>query len=220
MQFCTACGAPSAHGAAAVAPPAQPAAPTPPAEPAASAASAAPAASSGPSAVKIVLIVVVILIGLGILAVGAFGFMVWRVAHTINQAVHVSDSGKQATITIPGANGGTFSTNPSKTYSASELGTDIYPGAQAGHGGMTMNLPTGSMVTALYVTSDSKDKVLDFYKSRFGSAASVVDTADGAVLTLAKSQQESVMVTITAKPSADDGKTQIAIVHTKTNKPS
>lgn len=196
-QFCTACGAPSAAGGAVVAP-AQP---------------VAPQASSGSSAVKIILIIVAIFVGLGIIGAGAFGFMVWRVS----RAIHVSGPGGQVTMSTPS---GSYTANPSKTYSASELGTDIYPGAQPGHGGMTMDLPTGSMVTAVYVTSDSKDKVLDFYKSKFGSAASVFDTADGAVLTLTKSQQESVVVTITAKPSENDGKTQIAIVHTKSNKPS
>ncbi len=34
-----------------------------------------------------------------------------------------------------------------------------------------MSVPTGSVVTAVYVTSDSKDQVLDFYKSKFGSDA-------------------------------------------------
>ena len=98
--------------------------------------------------------------------------------------------------------------------------TDIYPGAEPGHGGMTMELPTGSMVTSLYVTSDSKDRVLSFYKIRMGSAASIIDSEDGAIITLPKGQQESVVATITAKPSESDGKTQIAIVHAASNKSS
>ncbi len=98
--------------------------------------------------------------------------------------------------------------------------TDIYPGGEPGHRGMTMDLPTGSMVTALYATSDSKDRVLSFYKARMGSAASIIDTEDGAIIALPKGQQESVVATITAKPSESDGKTQIAIVHTTSNKSS
>jgi hypothetical protein len=85
---------------------------------------------------------------------------------------------------------------------------------------MKMDLPTGSMVTAIFLTSDSKEQVLDFYKTTMGSTASVIDTEDGAIITLAKSQQESVMVTITAKPSENDGKTQITIVHTTSTKSS
>ena len=85
---------------------------------------------------------------------------------------------------------------------------------------MRMELPTGSMVTGVFVTSDSKDQVVAFYKTKFGSGASTFDTSDGAILTLPKGQQESVMVTITAKPSQNDGKTKVVIVHTKNNKAS
>lgn len=52
------------------------------------------------------------------------------------------------------------------------------------------------------------------------SAASIIDTEDGAIIALPKGQQESVVATITAKPSEHDGKTQIAIVHTTSNKSS
>jgi hypothetical protein len=195
-QFCGSCGAPAAAGTAV-------AAPLPPA--------AAPA-SSGSSAVKIILIIVAIFVGLGILGAGAFGFMVWRVS----RAIHV-DGGGQVTLQTPE---GKVTANTTETFTASDLGTDVYPGAQSGHGSMRMDLPSGSMVTGVFVTSDSKERVLDYYKSKFGSAASVVDTPNGAVITLPKSQQESVMVTITANSSQYAGKTQLAIVHTKTNKAS
>jgi hypothetical protein len=194
-QFCTACGTPLAAGAAVVAP-AQP---------------AAPSASSGSSTVKIVLIIVAIFVGLGILGAGLFGFAVWRVS----RAIHVSGPGGQVTMSTPG---GTFTANSNEIYSASELGTDIYPGALSGKGSMRMSLPNGSWVTAVYLTSDSKDQVIAFYKSRLGSQASVFESADSAVLSVNKGQKESVMVTVTAKPSENNGKTQIAIVHTVNNK--
>jgi nitrate reductase NapE component len=196
-QFCTACGAPSA-AAAAVGSSAQP---------------AAAQDSSGSSAVKIILIIVAIFVGLGILVAGAFGFMAWRVA----RAFHVSGPGGQVAMSTPG---GTITANSTETYSASELGVDLYPGALSGKGGMRMSLPTGSMVTGVFVTSDSKDQVVSYYKGKFGSDASVFETGEAAVLTLTKNPQETVMVTVTAKPSENEGKTQIAIVHTKSNKPS
>ncbi len=89
--------------------------------------------------------------------------------------------------------------NTTETYTAAELGTDIYPGAQSVKGGMRMELPTGSMVTGVFVTSDSKDQVVAFYKNKFGSGASTFDTADGAILTLPMGDKESVMVTVTAR---------------------
>jgi nitrate reductase NapE component len=196
-QFCAACGAPAAAGSA-VAGSVQP---------------AAPPARSGSSAVKIILIVVAIFVGLGILGAGAFGFMVWRVA----RAVHVSGNGDQMTMSTPG---GTVNLNATATYSAADLGTDIYPGAEPVKGGMKMSLPTGAMVTGIFLTTDSKHQVVDFYKGKLGSAASVMDTQDAAIITLGRGQQESVMVTITSKASQNDGKTKIAIIHTTNTKPS
>lgn len=196
-QSCTACGTPVALAAA----------PPVPVQP-------APApAKSGTSALKIVLIVVAIIVGLGMIGAGAFGYFVYRVAH----AIKVSSSGGQITLPTPG---GTITANSSENFSASDLGTDIYPGAQPGKGSMRMTLPTGSMVSAVYVTSDSKDQVLAFYKSKSGSNAAVIDTSSGAIVTVNKTDQDSVLVTITASPSEYDGKTQIHIVHTTNTKAS
>jgi hypothetical protein len=85
---------------------------------------------------------------------------------------------------------------------------------------MKMDLPNGSMVTGIFVTSDSKELVVEFYKGKLGSGASVYNTANGALLTLNKGNQESVMVTVSANSSQDGGKTRISIVHTKNSKPS
>ena len=167
---------------------------------------AAPA-KSGSSAVKIILIIVAVIVVLGILALGAISYVGYRVA----RAVHVSGPNGQVSINTPG---GTITANPSQTYTAAELGTDIYPGAQSTSGGMKMSLPTGSMVIGSFLTSDSKQQVIDFYKGKFGSQASVFDTADGAMLTQAVSKQESVMVTVTANQTRDNGKTRITITHT------
>jgi len=193
-QFCTSCGA---------AAPAQPAAVQPTAAP----------AKSGGSAVKIILIIVAIVAFLGLLALAG----VMYACHRVTQAIHVNNNGGQVTLNTPK---GKVDLNTTETYSASDLGTDIYPGAQSVHGGMRMELPTGSMVTGVFVTSDSKDQVLAFYKTKFGSAASTFDTNDGAVITLPMGDKESVMVTITGKPSENEGKTKIVIVHTKNNKAS
>lgn len=195
-QACASCGTPALA-------PLATAVPTPPA--------AAPP-TSGNTAVKIVLIVVAVVVGLGIIGAGAFGYFVWRVAH----AVHVSGSGKDVTVNTPG---GSISANTGESLSASELGADVYPGATTGKGGMRMSLPSGSMVTGVFVTSDSKDQVVAFYKGKLGGEASVIESGDSAVITATK-ENESVVVTVTANSSEYEGKTQIAIVHTKSNKSS
>lgn len=169
--------------------------------------------AGGSSALKIILIIVAVFVVLIMMVVGVIGYGVWRVS----RAVHVNRSTGETTINTPG---GTFSSNPSQKFTADELGTDIYPGAQTAKGGLRMTLPTGPVVSANFLTSDSKDQVVAFYKERFGGQAMAMDTDDGAILTVNKSKQDSVMVTITQKPSQADGKTQIHIMHTINNKGS
>jgi ribosomal protein L40E len=196
-QACTACGAPQMAAAAYPVP------------------AAAPPARQGSSALKIVLIIVAIFVGLGVLGAGAVSFMVWRAAHAIRMAAN----GEKLSLNVPG---GSFSAGGGETFTSSDLGADIYPGAsQLRDGSMRMTLPTGAMVSAGYVTSDSKDQVVAFYKSKFGANnVTAFDSADGSVITYAKSQQESVVVTVSSSPSQYDGKTQIHIVHTTANKSS
>jgi hypothetical protein len=172
---------------------------------------AAPA-TGGSSAVKVILIVLAIVVGLGILGAGAVGFMVWRVAH----AIHTSAKNGEFSINTPG---GTLSAGAASHFTAAELGTDIYPGAEATKGGMRMNLPSGSITSGVFVTSDSKEQVVSFYKQKLGSDASVFDAADSAMITLKKGEHETVMVTVSNRAGENDGKTKISIVHT-TNKGS
>jgi len=202
-QFCTACGAPAG---AAAAPSAAPYMPPPGAQPV-----PASPGSGGSSAVKVILIVVGVLVGLCILGACIFAFTIWRVAH----AVHVEGHGDKVTLHTPG---GTFSANNSTTYSAADLGIDLYPGAEGQHGGSKIETPNGSVMTGVFRTSDSKDQVVSFYKSKMGSGASVYDTSNGALLTVNKGDHESVMVTVNADPSQHDGKTQITIVHSHSTK--
>ena len=184
-------------------------APPPPVyPPAAVGTSGARSGGGGSTAVKIVLIIVAIFVGIGILGASIVGYGIWRVTHAIRVANHGGN------ITIPGSGGGSFSVNSSQRFTASELGTDIYPGATTTQGGMRMSTPSGSWITAIYVTSDSKDQVLNFYKSKFGSDSALMETNDAAILTLKKGEKETVMVTISARPNEDNGKTKISITHT------
>jgi hypothetical protein len=172
---------------------------------AAAATQAAAPDKSGSSAVKIILIIVAVIFGLGILILVGGVFAVRHFVHNI------TGPDGQMSIQTPE---GKVNVNTSQTFTAAELGTDPYPGAQATRGGMKMNLPGGSMVMGSFLTSDSKQQVIDFYKAKFGSNTAVMDTADGAIITMPKSKQESVMVAVTANQSRDNGKTRIVITHT------
>jgi len=230
--FCTKCGAPvTAAGSMPSVPPSSyippasnapssytppvsnaPAAYTPPAytpPPAGSyapVAAAAPPAKSGGSALKIILIIVLVFVGLGVLSAGLFGYFVYRAS----RMVHVSGNGKTVALSVPG--GGTFSAGDADV-TASDLGVDPYPGASQQKGALKISTPKGSQITVAFETSDAPDKVVDYYKSKLGSGASVMQSDKGAMLMLADdTKKNSVMVTVGTNDS--DNKTTIVIVHT------
>jgi hypothetical protein len=173
---------------------------------------AAPVKSGG-SALKIVLIVLAVLVGLGILGAGAVGFTVWRVA----RAFHVNSHNGQVTLNTPS---GSVTASNASNFTAEELGTDIYPGAQPAPGGMRMNLPTGSVVSGVFLTTDSKEQVVAFYKSKLGSQASVYDGGHSAMISVKRPSHDNIMISVSSRESQNDGKTKISIVHTKSNRPS
>ncbi len=202
-QSCASCGAPVA-GAAAAFPPVQLVAGMPVAVP----------PKSGSSALKVVPIIVAVFVGLGLIVAGAFGYYVFLFA----QDERVAESDKHISVNVPCAGG--FSASTSETFSAADLGAYIYPGATQVEGGVRTTLPTGTTITAVYVTCDSKDDVARFYKHKFGSDASLMMASGEWIVSLKKSDQDSVMVTITENSSEAGGKTRITIVHTTTPKPS
>ena len=196
QQFCSSCGAAADPGGAA-------AVFVPPV--------GAPA-KSGSSTLKIILIVVAVIFGLGILGIGALVLAVYGIAkHT-----HVDSSGRM-TMSTPA---GTITTTPSANLRASDLGVDIYPGAQSTRGGIKMEMPSGSSVTGVFLTSDPPAQVAAFYKDKLGSSASVTSIFGNTIIHLKTGEQEFVQVTITANPSLDNGKTKITIQHMKNTKTS
>jgi hypothetical protein len=173
---------------------------------------AQPVPTGGGSALKIILIVIGVFVALGILGASIFAYTIWRAT----RGIHVDSNGDKVSISTPG---GTISTDASKTFSSSDLGVDPYPGATNGHGGSKMDTPSGSLTTSILLTSDSKDKVVTFYKDKLGSAASVFNLPTGAMISAKKPNHESVMITVSAASGSDNGgKTQITIIHTKSNK--
>ena len=80
-------------------------------------------------------------------------------------------------------------------------------------GSMNMKTPTGSMVTSVFTSSDPVDKIVDFYKSKLGDQASIVQTGNGTMLSGGEKDKNSVMITIT--PQANLSK--IVIIHITNN---
>jgi hypothetical protein len=192
------------------APPPQTAAPVPPAaysQPGAYA--AAPPKSGG--ALKIVLIVIAVFVGLGILGAAGIGFAVWRVAKTATTDAKGNVS----------ALGGAFSVGKNLDLTEADLGVPLYPGASTGQGGMHMTLPTGTIVTAVYETTDSPSSVVAFYKGKLGENESDVDTTNGSVLSSGQqgaNGKSGIQITVGPGSGTNNGKTQIVIVHTQATK--
>jgi hypothetical protein len=168
-----------------VTPPQPTAPPVPPYQPV-----AAPPPRQGSSALKIVLIIVAIFVGIGIIGAGIVGYGFYKFA-------------KAAKI----------SANSSQPVTESDLGVALYPGAEQGKGTLRMTIAGKSMVTANYLTSDSKDQVMAFYQNSLGPAAQSNTSANGGTFMLSKSSGESVTVTVVQNPGLHEGKTQIVIVH-------
>jgi hypothetical protein len=235
--FCPACGAPAGAGTAAsqqgfapvAVPVTQPIPPAPAASypPAAAGYSqvntgaTAPVAAYPPAAgypteqkksggaLKIILIVVAVVFCIILVVAGVFSYGVYRVAHS----VHVDDKGN-GTISMLGS---TITTGKNIDISADQLGVDLYPGATRAEGGMNMTLPTGSMVSAVFVTNDPVSSVVAFYKGKLGANESDIDTDTGSVLSSGKqgaNGKSGTVITIAPGTGNNNGKTQISIVHT------
>jgi len=166
---------------------------------------AAPPPKSGSSALKIVLIIVGIFVGLGIIAACVVGYGIYRVAHAIRTDTH-----GQIVVNTPK---GAITANPNESFTASDLGIAIYPGATQGKGGLRMTIGSKSMVTANFLTPDAADKVLAFYKAQAGPNAQVMSTGAGGVITLQQGSS-SVTVSINQLANENNGETQITIVNT------
>lgn len=165
---------------------------------------APPPVKSGSSALKIVLIIVGIFVAIGVIGAGVVGYGIYRVAHSI----HKTADGQISIETPKGA----ITANTSNTFTESDLGIAIYPGAEQGKGGLRMNIAGKSMVSAMFLTSDSKDQVISFYKDKAGPNAESVSTDSGAQFVTAASNGDTVTVTIAQDAESNNGKTQITII--------
>ena len=76
-----------------------------------------------------------------------------------------------------------------------------------------MTIGSKSMVTANFLTPDSPDKVMAFYKGLAGPNAQVMSTGSGGMITM-QSGSNSVTVTVNQSSSENNGETQITIVNT------
>lgn len=184
-QFCVKCGtrqAAGVGGGAAVAP--------------------ATAQSSGGGALKIILIVVACVILLGVVGSVASFLFVGKKLH--DAKVSIVEKGGEATVVTPM---GTVHTTKDPDKIAQDLGVDIYPGAKAISGGSEAQAMGMHHVTGIFETSDSVEKVGEFYHQRYPKGIYTQTDREVSLISGGKGS----MITITARE--EDGKTKITILN-------
>jgi hypothetical protein len=184
-QFCVKCGTRQAVGVGGGA-----------------AAAPAPSQSSGGGALKIVLIVIACVILLGV--VGSVATMIFVGKKIHDAKVSIVEKDGEATVVTPM---GTVHTTKDSAKIAAGLGVDIYPGARAVEGGSEVQTMGMHTVTGIFETSDSVDKVGEFYHQRYPKG---IYNSTGGETSLISGSKGS-MITIHAQD--EGGKTKITIVN-------
>lgn len=199
-RFCNKCGAPilASSPASAVTPPAG--VPVPPAVPIP--VPVAPPQPAGGGALKAILIVVGVIVLIGILGIASLVFFGLHVA----RHAHVRQNGNDVKVETPF---GSAETTKDPQEAAKNLGVDVYPGSQVLTEGAT-SATFGSMHTATlnFETSDSPQKVCDFYKPKFPNAMVVTSQTDQCNIV---SNDERNTITVNVKVEGE--KTRIIITH-------
>ncbi len=136
--------------------------------------------------VKAVLITVAIFVGLGVIGVGILGFGAWYLAKSVHSV-------------------------PSATFTASDLGIAIYPGAEPSLRGSRMELAGKTILSAAYITTDSADKVIAFYTEKAGPSAHFITTSHGSEFRLTNAPGDFTTVKVMRVPDGSGGRTYIMI---------
>jgi hypothetical protein len=140
---------------------------------------ARPAASSGSPIVKIILIVVAVFVFLGLVSAASCVYFVYRAKQKMTQIekqAQAMQTGMPAGNTQPPAPG---EAPPQVSATPIDPSTLVYPGATARQGA---SIAVGGLQVQEYLTDDSVDKVLSFYKEKLGPKALVRETNNQALV--------------------------------------
>lgn len=144
----------------------------------------------------------------GLIGAGACVYYAYRFKQRMNQYR------QQVRITAPMPSG-TQEVHPQPnpaptTETAAPIDTEVatYPGATAAEGGGEMSMGGGAVKVQQFVTDNSVDKVVSFYKDKLGPKSMVQQTGDQALVQLAGSNG---VISITITRDAASGKTKFSI---------
>jgi len=210
IQFCTNCGAPVAASppAPTAAPPSAPPVVGPAVSAAPAAAAAAPAAKAGSPILKIVLIVVGVLILLTALGIGSCVYVAYRLRQRAGAVIQSATSGRTTygTPEVQVEKGGAGS----EAEAIATMDVPTYPGATATEGGGSLGAAGFGIAAQEYMTADDVDKVVAFYKQKFGNKLSIHEAGGNAVLQLKTGAKG--LTTISISRDEQTGQTKINIM--------
>ena len=220
QKFCNKCGAPAlVDGAPSVlasaptpapvsAPPVQNATPAPPAARQAAAAPAPAPAKKSNTALNIILAVLAFFIVIGVLGIGSCFYIVHKVRQNVTSIAERTRP-PNGTTSVPDmhlSDGGAGS----QAASAATVDVPAYPGSIPTQSGGELSAgPSGSISAQEYETPDSTEKVLAFYKDKFGSKITIVES-EGKTEFNFLSASGMTTVTITRDERSDKTKINIA----------
>ena len=219
QKFCNKCGAPAVDdGASSVpaispppatvlAPPTGSATPAPPATTQSASVQAAPPAKKGSSALKIILAVLGFFIVMGVLAIGSCFYIVHKVKENVTSIAERTRpaTGTASTPDMQLSDGGAGS----QAAAAATIDVPPYPGSIPTKSGGELSAGiTGSVSAQEYETPDSAEKVMAFYKNKFGSKINIMESEGKSVFNFISTNG---MTTVTVSRDEGTDKTQINI---------
>lgn len=200
--FCTKCGA-KATPSAPAASPRIPGAPPP------------PPARQGGSALKIFLIIVGVFAGLSVLGVGSCLYIGYLAKQKVEEVVKTDLAGEPGhSVTIKTPDGELrLGDRTDKPATASVGGVPPYPGSQPLEGGAELSFGGLAVLAGQeYETPDSPEQVVAFYKEKFASGLTIVESDGQFRLMLTDPAKEGV-TTIDIQREEDRNRTKILIAH-------
>ncbi len=216
-RFCTQCGSPAeealrfcpkcgAQLAAAAAPAQAPAAQATPTIGAPTGAAAAPAKKGSP-VLKIVLLVLGVFVLVGILSAAAGIYFLYKAKQKVSGMIEAAKTVSSAVGTpeVQIRKGGAGSA----AAASATVDVPSYPGSAPTSSGGGISLGSlGGVSGQEFETSDPVEKVLDFYKEKFGSKISIVQSEGNATFSL---KVGNAVTTVTITRDEEAGKTKINI---------
>jgi len=125
--------------------------------------------------------------------------------------IKTDKAGEQTTITVEGESGQKHSVTIGEDLDTSALSLAIYPGAIQ-QGGQTTDTDAGKQMSFVFTTTDSFEKVADFYKSKYADAnISDIKMPDGRLLNIGIAKPPDMTSVAVQQADDEDGVTIILI---------